>query len=87
MTDKSRRRAVKHRGEYELDELTAPMRGTSDEGKMPSPTTQLLTLHDVKAVTKLSRTALYNRLKDVHDPLPRPLKMGRVNRWSEEAVN
>lgn len=52
----------------------------------PFPTTQLLTLAELTAKLRVSRTAIYNRMRELDDPLPKPIKIGRVNRWSEQAV-
>lgn len=45
-----------------------------------------LTIAQVSAVTTLARSSIYNRMSDLKDPLPRPLRAGRRVMWSRDEV-
>jgi len=46
---------------------------------------RLLTLEDLVAITKTSRSKLYAMMRD--DDFPNPIKLGRSSRWRESGIS
>lgn len=50
---------------------------------MPNPD-RWLTLHDVRSITSLARSTIYDLIREAD--FPPPLKIGSASRWSESDV-
>lgn len=72
--------------EPQLNGTSISRRQIAERKSHPDPVGRLLKIEDVCDLLGLSRTTVYRCIKDRITPFPKPLKIGKCSRWSEEQI-